>query len=282
MSVPLNAIDPEAVSLRERRLFEHHLDLLAPVMDAIVTSTVPSIRASVTDKVLVSGGGPVDNMTAFLAAFDQSSQGRGTDAGGAARDAGFLWWEVIEYTRAVTAWLNVNIAAPYAPDLPPTWTHRVNPDPLTARAIAMTTAGWLIDRWHLIQPITALTPAMDDLFTEIRHMQGRYGVHQNPRRPRAHCATCGALTVVITWVDNPNGGPKPVKAGRCRNCGETYAEAPKPVSEPHTTAHTVLSHECDLLNHDECVSVHCECPCGHPPKEEPEMTQTPNHTDGSK
>lgn len=267
MTIPLDAIDPEAAELRARRQFEHHLDLLAPVMDAIVTSTVPSIRASVTDKVMVSGGGSVDNMTAFLGAFDQSTHGTGVSAGGAARDAGHLWWQVIDYTRAVTAWLNVTIPPPFAPDLPPTWTHRVNPDPVTARALGMTTAGWLIDRWHLIEPITELTPAMDDLFREIRHMQGRYGVHPNPRRPRARCATCGTLSVVITWVDNPNGSAKPVKAGKCRTCGETYTETAEAATQAHTVSRAVLSEACADLVHEACRSVHCDCPCGHQPKE---------------
>lgn len=266
MSIPINAIDPEATTLRARRQFEHHLDVLAPVMDAIVTGTVPSIHPSVTDKVMVSGGGPVDNMTVFLAAFDQSSHGVGASAGGAARDAGYLWWEVVDYTRAVTAWLNVDIPAPHAPDLPPTWGHRVNPDPLTARALALTTAGWLIDRWDRIEPIHELDDARDALFREIRRMQGRYGVHPNPRRPRARCATCGALAVVVTWIDDPNGSAKPVKAGRCRMCGESYTETPAPAVGPHTVSHTV-SEACADLAHEACRSVHCDCPCGHQPKE---------------
>lgn len=80
MSIPLNAIDPEAAELRARRQFEHHLDLLAPVMDAIVTSTVPSLRAAKVEK-RITGGGHVDNMTLFLQAFDQSTHGRGVGAG---------------------------------------------------------------------------------------------------------------------------------------------------------------------------------------------------------
>lgn len=268
MSIPLDAIDPEAASLRAERQNTHHLDLLAPIMDAIVSGTVPSLRASVTDKIIVTGGGAVDNMTAFLTAFDQSDNGRGINAGGAAADAESLWWEVIEYTRAVTAWLNVNIPAPYAPDLPPTWTSRANPDPLTARALAMTTAGWLIDRWHLTEPVRELEDTRDALFTEIRHMQGKYGIHPTPRRPRARCATCGSLSVLITWLDNPNGSPKPVKAGKCRSCGETYAEASEAGTRPHTVSRDLLSEACADLAHETCHSVNCTCPCGHEPKEQ--------------
>ncbi|AXA95437.1 hypothetical protein [Microbacterium sp. PM5] len=268
MSIPLNAIDPEATSLRERRLYEHHLDLLAPVMDAIVTSTVPSIAASRTDKVYVTGGGYADNMRALdaLMVFEGRIVG-----GEVSTNATHLWGMVVEYVTAVAEWIN----HPH-PDLNP----KPNPDPLTARSIALMTAGWLSDRYEQISRVHELDEYRDLLFTEIRHMQGRYGVHANPRRPRARCATCGALAVVVTWVDNPNGGPKPVKAGRCRSCGETYTETVQAVQQPHTAAHTVLSHECDLLNHTECTSMHCECPCGHPPKEEPEMTQTPDHMNG--
>jgi len=233
-TIPLDAIDPEAATVRARRQFEHHLDLLPPIMDAIVTGTVPHIRATQTDRVKITGGGAVDNMTAFLQAFDQTSHGAGVAAGGAAADARHLWWEVIEYTRAVTAWLNVTIAAPWAPDLPPTWTTTPNADPLTARALAMTTAGWLIDRWHLIEPVRELDEARDYLFTEVRHMQGKYGVHPNPRRPRARCAVCGALAVVVTWIDGPKGSPKPVRAARCRNCGQTYTEGDTTMTTDHT------------------------------------------------
>lgn len=255
MSIPIEAIDPEAASLRWRRSFEHHLDLLPPIMDAIVTGTVPSIRASVTDKVMVSGGGPVDNMTAFLAAFDQSTHGEGISAGGAAADAKHLWWQVVDYTQAVAEWIGQPA---------PALTAKPDADPLTARGIALTTAGWLIDRWHLIEPIHELEETREGLFVEIRRMQGRYGVHPHPRRPRARCATCGALRVVVTWVDNPNGSPKPVKAGKCLNCGQTYDEAPQAAVGAYGTPTRVpMSEACADLVHEGCRSVHCECPCGH-------------------
>lgn len=254
MSIPLNAIDPEAQSLRDRRSFEHHLDLLAPVMDAIVTGTVPHIRASVTDKIIVSGGGPVDNMTAFLVAFDQSDHGRGVESGGAAADATNLWWQVVDYVHAVAEWIG---------QPSPALSQKPDADPLLARGIAMTTAGWLIDRWPLIEPIHELDETRDELFTEIRHMQGRYGVFAKPRRPRARCAVCGAVAVVVTWVDNPNGSAKPVKAGRCMNCAQTYDEFPEPPQQPHTVARVTVSEACADLAHEACKSIHCECPCGH-------------------
>lgn len=223
MSIPIDAIDPEAASLRARRQFEHHLDLLPPVMDAIVTTTLPAIRAEQVEK-RVSGGGHVDNMTMFLHAFDQTSRGDGVGAGGATRDAAELWWMVVDFTQAAAAWIG---------QPPPNLSARPDADPLTARGVALTTAGWLIDRWELIEPVHELDGARDSLFQTIRRMQGRYGVFANPRRPRARCAVCGLLAVTVTWIDGPNGSPKPIQAARCRNCGQTYTEGEKPMLTDH-------------------------------------------------
>lgn len=61
--------------------------------------------------------------------------------------------------------------------------------------------------------------------------------------------------------------------------GREASDTSAPAVGPHTVSHTV-SEACADLAHEACRSVHCECPCGHPPKEEPEMTQTPNHANG--
>lgn len=233
MTIPIDVIDPATAADQWHRQYEHHLDLLAPVMDAIITETLPRITAARTGTGRITGGGHVDNMTPFLQAFDQSKHGNGTNAGGATADATALWWDVIDYVRAVTAWINVDVAVPWAPHLPPTWDPRPDADPLTARALALTTAGWLIDRAHLIQPIRELDEAQDHLFTEIRHLRGRYGVTPRPRRPAARCVICGTRTVTVTWVDGPNGSPKPVRAARCRTCGQTYHEGETTMTTNH-------------------------------------------------
>lgn len=250
--IPVDAIDPVAALDRWTREFEHHLDLLPPVMDAIVTATIPHIRANQTDKIVVTGGGPVDNMTAFLRGIDTTEEGRLVD-GGAAADARHLWGMVVEYAEAVTAW---------EPRIEhrPTLTPRPNADPLTARSLALTTAGWLIQNAALIEPIHELDDYREALFTLIRRLRGRYGVAPFTRRPRAFCTTCGTRNVTITWIDNPNGSPKPVRAGKCGSCGQTYQDTREPADEPSRAPRAVLSPACADLMHELCQSINCECP----------------------
>lgn len=253
MTIPLDAIDPAARADRWLRSFEHHLDLVPPIMDAIITSTIPHIRATVTDRDRITGGGVIDNMTAFLRGVDVGTTGRIVGVGAAA-DAEHLWWWVVTFTRAVAANITPTRPAPALADRP-------DADPLTARAVALTTVGWLIDHADQIEQLTVYESDIDEMFQEIRHLRGKYGVHEHPRRPRSRCATCGVLAVVVTWVDGPNGSPKPVKAGKCRQCGETYLEAPQPVDESPAASREVRSRECADLLHELCASVHCECRC---------------------
>lgn len=253
MTIPLDAIDPTAQADRWLRSFEHHLDLVPPIMDAIVTSTIPHIRATVTDKDRITGGGPVDNMTAFLRGVDVGSDGRVVGVGAAA-DAETLWWWVVTFTRAVAANIKPIRSAPALVDRP-------DADPLTARSVALTTVGWLVDHADQIQQLTVYESDIDEMFHEIRHLRGKYGVHQTPRRPRARCATCGTISVVVTWVDGPNGSLKPVRAGKCRTCGAVYRDAPAPVEESHAAAREVRSLACADLTHAMCRSLHCECSC---------------------
>jgi hypothetical protein len=253
MTIPLDAIDPEVHTLRWRRSFEHHLDLVPPVMDAVVSATIPHIPAGRFDQDKVTGGGVVDNMTAFLRGVDVDDTGRITDVGAAA-DAQHLWWWVVSFTRAVLS--NVKVVRS-VPDLP----EKPNADPLTARADALLIIGWLIDHADQIEQLTVYQDDIDEMFQEIRHLRGKYGVHERPRRPRARCAICGTVSVVVTWVDGPHGSPKPVKAGKCRECGQEYREPVEPVNEVHTGGREVLSPECADLMHEMCKSMHCECHC---------------------
>lgn len=257
MTIPLDAIDPTAHADRWLRSFEHHLDLVPPVMDALVTATIPvaavSRGGSRFDRPKITGNNDEDNMTAFLRGVDVGADGRIVGAGAAA-DAEVLWWWVVTFTRAVAANIKPTRPAPALVDRP-------DADPLTARSVALTTVGWLIDHADQIQQLAVYESDIDEMFQEIRHLRGKYGVHDHPRRPRARCATCGTLSVVVTWVDGPNGSPKPVRAGKCRTCGETYRDAPTPVNESHAASREVRSPECADLLHEQCESVHCGCSC---------------------
>lgn len=218
MSLPIVTLHPDAEHREWVRQFTWHLDVIPPLIDAIVTHTLPSLKASRTDKSIVTGGGHIDNMAPFLAAFDQSSDAHGLTPSVAITDARELWTWVVEYTRAAEAWITPTRLAPVLDDKP-------NADPLTARAVALVTIGWLIDHADHIEPIHELDEHRDEMFALIRRLRGRYGVHRNPRRTRpTMCTVCGERTVHIDWVAPDNGSPKPIQVGRCRNCGQTYTE----------------------------------------------------------
>lgn len=251
---PLNAIDPQAAHDRWLHQFEYHLDLIPPVMDAIVTTTLPSIQAGKLE-ARVTGGGHVDNMTRVLAAFDQSEAATGIAPGGAAADARELWGMVTEYVDAVTAWVNPQ------PPHPASLTRTPDADPLTARRLAFTTIGWLIDHAAVIEPIHELAPYLDDMFTLIRRLRGRYGVAPFSRRPRERCTTCGERAVTVAWATNPNGSPRPLRVARCSRCGEQWAEPETAATQTLNATHEVLSEACADLAHESCRSMHCQCTC---------------------
>ncbi|WP_137843840.1 hypothetical protein [Microbacterium sp. 2FI] len=228
------------------RAFEWHLDVVPPLIEVIVWMTFPSIPVSRGgsrfDKIQISGGGYFDNIPDEIPG----------DA--AAQDAKDLWWWLVEYTRAVAEWIIPDRPAPALDDKP-------NPDPLSARSVALTTIGWLIDHADRVRDVAELDEHMNEMFTEIRHLRGRYGVFPRPRRQLDLCRTCGARQVVFGWVSNPNGSPKPIRVGKCRTCGETYEVQHDPAPAP--TPQVVLSSVCADGRHEACESVHCQCPCGH-------------------
>lgn len=217
-----HAIDPEAVHRRWVSQFTWHIDLLPHLMDALVEATLPTVKVSRFDKDMVTGGGWVDSMK-ILDQFDVTGDGH-VYRTGAAADARELWGWVTGYTAGCSAWLNQYVTAPWAADLPPVGTgSRLDPDPLSARATALVTAGWLIDHADRIYEHPELEAHREAMFHLIRQLRGRYGVFNHPRRARpGTCRTCGERAVVMDWVDAGNGSPKPVKAGKCRKCGETY------------------------------------------------------------
>lgn len=220
------AIDPDATHRRWVHEYTWHLDCVPSLMDALVEATLPKIPVSRGgsrfDRPQISGGGYFDTMQ-LLDAFDVTTEGTMVQKGAVA-DARELWDWVTAYVGAVSAWLNQPVAPPLAADLPPVVPgSRPIADPLTARATALVTAGWLIDRADRIAEIGELEEHKTAMFTLIRHLRGRYAVYNHPRRARpAGCTTCGERAVVIDWVDAGTGSPKPVMGGKCKTCGEIY------------------------------------------------------------
>jgi|GEM_PF-2533041 len=219
--IPVDAIDPDQHHHDWLREYEWHLDCVPPIMDELIGMTLPHIHATQIDRPRVSGGGFIDNID--LARLTVTSDGRFADAGAAA-DATELWRRLVDYVGAVTAWINVDVHVPWAPTLPPTLTPTPDADPLTARALALTTIGWLIDHAPHISTIRELDDYQQGMFAIIRRVRGRYGITPKPRRPRARCTTCGLLAVVVAWADNPNGSAKPIRVARCQQCHQTWTE----------------------------------------------------------
>lgn len=212
------AIDPEAVHRRWVEQFTWHIDVVPPLMDALVEATLPRIPVSRGgsrfDKDQITGGGFLDNMQ-LLDQFDVTTDGVMVQKGAVA-DARELWSWVVQYTAAVDAWIDAGRPKPVLTPNP-------DPDPLSARSTALITAGWLIDHANQIAPIHELDAHREEMFRLIRHLRGRYGVFNHPRRARpAVCTTCGERAVVLDWLDGANGSPRPVQGGKCRTCGEVY------------------------------------------------------------
>jgi len=202
---------------RWRDEFEWHLSIVPVLMDVLVDATLPVIPVGLGsrfDKDQITGGGYRDNM----AMADRIDTGPVADA----RD---LWDWVIGYTLAVSSWLNHDVPAPYAADIPPVVDRRVNADPLTARGLALVTAGWLIDRADRIVLLTELEDHRAEMFRTIRHLRGRYGVFNHPRRARpTQCTICGEMTVHTRWATSTDGRPRSIEVKTCSTCGDEHRE----------------------------------------------------------
>lgn len=226
----MTIIDVDGTHRRWVQEFTWHLDLVPVLMDTLVDATLPTIPVGLGsrfDKEQLTGGGYRDNMQ-ILDRFEVLAAGEtgGRLVGqGPAADARELWEWVTSYTTAVSSWLNHDITVPWAPDFPPTVDRRPNPDPLTARGLALVTIGWLIDRADRISELTDLEGHREEMFRVIRHLRGRYGVFNHPRRARPTlCTVCGEAAVRTTWATSKDGRARSVEVKRCTTCGDEHRE----------------------------------------------------------
>jgi len=253
-TIPIDAIDPEAQHRQWHAHYEYHLDILPPLMEILVMMSLPSIQAARTDKIVVSGGGYIENVPIL-------------DGPSPIADALYVWGFVVGYVRQVTHLLNVDVPVPHRPILPPLEgraLERVNADPLLARRHALMLTGWLADHADRIVMLHTVQDAEDRLFAELRHLRARYGVSPHPRRTLQVCDVCGTRAVSLRWIDGPSGSPKPLRAAVCRNCGETRLAPSDDATRPHRAGDSIaLSEACEAGDHAGCGSLHCECGCGH-------------------
>lgn len=204
-------LDPDAAHDRWIREHRWHLDLIPDLIYVIVEATLPTIpvgHGSRFDKDQITGGGYIDSMRIL----------DGMDAG-AVVDAQELWTEVVDYLESARE----AVAKPSRPA--PTVSRRPDADPLTARGIALGVAGWLIDHGEQIATAPVLAREPDALFTMIRHLRGRYGVFQHPRRqPLERCVVCGEVKVETRWATSKDGRARSVEVKRCAHCGHEIRE----------------------------------------------------------
>jgi len=217
------AIDPDAAHDQWMREHEWHLELVPSILEALVESTLPQLPVSRGgsrfDRDQITGGGFYDTTPTVHFDYDRYA---GVIAQGGAADARELWDELIDYYSAAVS----VVAKPTR--IPPTVSIKPDADPLTARGEALITIGWLIDHGEQIAAAPTLAKEPEDLFVVIRHLRGRYGVFNSPRRRKPEtCTVCGEYQVRSVWVGS-RIGPRSVEVKRCRTCGNETREEPTP------------------------------------------------------
>lgn len=198
MTIPLDAIDPDALYRQWVDKFLWHVDQLPNVVEA--TGTLRMARTSVRAAPLrerVSGGGYVDNVPVV--------------DGPESRNARAVWAALRSYL--VVAASRTGIEAPVLPA-------NVPDDVELARQWAYAANRWLADIVHEIQDWPDLSALEEQLFSLIRRARGR-GEAPTVRRVRAElCSLCGEAGVHVDWVDGADGLPQLMRA--CGVCGQTY------------------------------------------------------------
>lgn len=206
--IPVDAIDPEAGYREWVRQYLWHIDQIPPLLDTVTVVAHTTIRASQTDKVVVSGGGYVDNVP--------------IQDGGAPVDAEELWDLARRYVLAVAMHIGYCPAPGVHGGIWSGRTRITDVAPATVRTVAYGVTAWLAELVEHIIDWPDLAPLEDELFALVRRMRGQYGAATARRaRPRL-CTICGERAVVVDWVDGVGGSPKPVQVGKCKVCGQPY------------------------------------------------------------
>lgn len=186
----------------------YHLDQIPRLLETTSLLALPTVRASRTDQVKITGGGYIDNVPI-------------TD-GGASTDGNLLWATLCAYLHAVSTHTD---SVPPLAQHPRLWRLPAGEAPTEARAHAIEATGWLADLVDHVIDWPDLAYLEDELFALVRRLKGRYRSAGTVRRARPRiCGVCGECAVLIDWVDGANGSPKPVQVGVCKVCGQTYTE----------------------------------------------------------
>lgn len=200
MTIPLDAIDPDAAYRAWQQRFLWHVDQLPNLVEATATIIVVSrgIRAAPLRERL-TGGGYIDNMPVV--------------DGPEARNARAVWDATRAYIAKASSHLGIE-----GPQLPP----GLPDDVELARQWAYAANEWLA----AIVPHILAWPDLDELeealFRLIRRGRARLGVGTVRRARPELCVVCAQDAVLVDWVDGPDGSAQLSKV--CKVCGQVYSE----------------------------------------------------------
>lgn len=207
------ALDPETARVRWTHQLEAHLGLIPGLLStalsldiAAATPHIPVSRGgSQFDRPQITGGGYYNSAPVMIGSNPR-----------AAGDATYLWSLLADYATAVSEWLGADTTIP----------SKCPSTPRGAYDAANVIVGTLLHAAGEVWEHRVLDSFEQDMFAEIRRQQrwllpSHRGMPQHAR----DCTTCGEpRSVWVTWVDGPNGSPKPVQVGKCKTCGQEYRQ----------------------------------------------------------
>lgn len=201
MTIPLDAIDPEAHYRQWVDRFLWHVDQLPNLVETTgtIALAVRGIRAApLTERV--GGGGYIDNVPLV--------------DGPESRNARAVWDALRGYLVVASSRLGLE-----SPMLP-----RGLPDDVElAREWAYAANAWLSDVVHEIEDWPDLNELEEQLFRLIRRARTRLDLRPARRSPAELCVRCGEAGVLVDWIDGPDGQALLSKV--CVVCRTNYTPA---------------------------------------------------------
>jgi hypothetical protein len=201
MTIPLNAIDPDAAYREWVDRFLWHVDQLPALVETTGTIrlAVRGLQAAVLHE-RVSGGGYIDNIPVV--------------DGPESRNARAIWDAMRRYLVVASSRIGVE-----GPQLPAMLPDEVD----VAREWAYAANAWLADVVYAIQAWDDLTQLEEHLFSLVRRARGRLATSTARRTRPELCIRCGENGVLIDWIDGPDGHARLSKV--CVVCRTNYTPA---------------------------------------------------------
>lgn len=200
MTIPLDAIDPEAGYRQWVEQYLWHVDQLPNVVQAVGTAAMAPQRLRAAQlRERVSGGGFIDNMPVV--------------DGPESRNAAAVWHALRAYLTTAASRLGVE-----APDLPTL----LPDDSDIARQWAFVANEWMAAWVEHILSWPDLAEREGELFRLIRRARTRLDSGTVRRARPEECEVCGEDAVTVDWVDGPDGA---VLVKACQRCHHRPGDA---------------------------------------------------------